>query len=87
MSFIYGGNKKIQIRQKQMIKYICDICQKELTDLTQKGEFIIQSEKLSLNFDSKTHLQQKQIMGRGYLFCVDCAEKLEEHIKDLQKIK
>lgn len=64
-----------------MIKYICDICSKEITDLNEIGNFKI-SEKA---IDWLKHQKQQGFKVREYLFCVDCARKISEHIMSLRK--
>jgi len=64
-----------------MILYKCDICLKEITDLNEIGNFKI-SEKA---IDWLKHQKQQGIKVREYLFCVECARKIAEHIMALRK--
>jgi hypothetical protein len=65
-----------------MIKYICDICKKEITDLNEVGKF--QLSERTLNFIK--HQRADQLRVREYLFCVDCARKVQGTISDLSRL-
>lgn len=61
-----------------MTIFKCDICNKELKDLVEKAEFIIQRKKIMFDFK---HQKQDTVGQFGYLLCPDCAEKVEYFIK------
>lgn len=64
-----------------MIKYLCDVCQKEITDLNEIGNFKIQER--SLNF--LKHQRQDQLRVKEYIFCIECARRVQENFKELRK--
>ncbi len=66
-----------------MIKYFCDLCQEELKDLTEVGNFRIQER--TLNF--LKHQRQDQLKGREFLFCISCARKIIEGFKNIKELQ
>ena len=64
-----------------MIKYICDICGKDIEDLNYQGQFQIKQKHLTFI----KHNKESQVRILGYLMCCECAEKVLEQIKAFQR--
>lgn len=63
-----------------MIKYICDICRREIEDLNYNGEFQIKQKHIAF----LKHNKADQVRVLGYLLCVGCAEKILSRINELK---
>jgi hypothetical protein len=63
-----------------MIKYYCDICQKQIEDLNYQGRFQIKQKHIAF----LKHNKEDQVRVLGYLLCVSCAEKILSKINELK---
>lgn len=65
-----------------MVKFICDICQKEFDVNGNHAEMIIQEE----SFGFLKHQKVPQVRKINYIFCQDCGKNMQEQKKVFQKL-
>ena len=66
-----------------MIKYFCDICEKEM-ESDQEGGMMILMRK---SFIFVRHNKEQAMEKITYLFCPECSEKMKAYKKELQNKK
>lgn len=65
-----------------MIKYFCDICKNEIQDVNYHGEFKVTTKV----FAFVKHQKEDQVRTQVYLFCPDCAERVQNYLKDIPNL-
>jgi len=62
-----------------MIKYICDICKKELDNLEERAIF----QMVERNYIFLKHQKQDTIKKTEWLFCIKCGRDMFEKMQEL----